>query len=296
MATLRIVDGARRQTLPLAASALVGRGWPCLVRLVHPAAPAYWLELRWFDGTWAWRALTAEARTRGGGAFVANGWRALVPAGGRPPRISLGDDLWIELTDASAPVAFLTDVETGAAIEMGSDGLDALTEGVLELRSDAILPLGADGEPGPPVADGAVLRAGDRMLRAHVPQAGSDTLGGRIDLSRKGVEIEFDEEARVARFSQGEAEVQVRGACVRVLAVYAEARARDLPAGGWLTPDEALAGWRDRGAPPDCHAARVAWERAKLRAQLSRAGAVGLDALYEVRRDGETVRTRLRLQ
>ena len=39
----------------------------------------------------------------------------------------------------------------------------------------------------------------------------------------------------------------------------------------------------------------MAWERSKLRAQLSRAGATGLDALYEIRRDGDTVRTRVRV-
>ncbi len=36
----------------------------------------------------------------------------------------------------------------------------------------------------------------------------------------------------------------------------------------------------------------MAWERAKLRASLSRAGVTGLNALYEVRREGDTVRVR----
>jgi len=73
------------------------------------------------------------------------------------------------------------------------------------------------------------------------------------------------------------------------------AREADVPAGGWLTPDDAHAAWLARGGPPDSTTARMAWERSKLRAQLSRSGATGLDALYELRRDGDTVRTRVRL-
>ncbi len=62
-----------------------------------------------------------------------------------------------------------------------------------------------------------------------------------------------------------------------------------------LTPDDAHAAWLARGGPAESFPARMAWERSKLRAQLSRAGATGLDALYEIRRDGDTVRTRVRV-
>jgi hypothetical protein len=83
------------------------------------------------------------------------------------------------------------------------------------------------------------------------------------------------------------------GAC-RHPWIHFAARAADTPTGGWLTPNKALAAWVELVAPADSRPERVAWERAKLRAQLSRAGVAGLDALYEVRREGDTVRTRAR--
>ncbi len=289
MSTLRIIDGESRRTVPLSTSSLVGRGWACHARLRHAAAPLYWLELRWLAGAWGWRALAAEARTRGGGPFLSGGWRAFAPAGARPPRLTLAADLWVELADPGPPVAFLTDIATGELVEPEA------VESALELHADAVLPVAADGARAAALADGAVCVVGGRAVRVHVPSRDCDTLGTRVDLSQDDLYVELDAEAQVARFSQGNAEVTARGACVRLLAVYIAAREADVPGGGWLTPDEALAGWVALGGPADSSPERVAWERAKLRGQLSRAGAIGVEALYEVRRDGDSVRTRVRV-
>jgi hypothetical protein len=288
MGMLRIIDGAARRTFPLAASTLVGRGWPCLARLEHPAVPLYWLEIRWYGGAWAWRTLAAEARTRASGTFTQGGWRTFTSAGGRAPRVTLAEDVWVELIDASAPDAFLTDVETGERVPPDDAEED------LEVHAAAILPIAAEGDPERAFADGAIVRVGTRVLRVHVPSREADTLGARLDLAAPDVELFLDRDALTARFVLGDAEVVARGACVRLLDVYVCARELDTPQGGWLTPDEAYAEWVARGGSPSSRADRVAWERAKLRAQLSRVGATGLDALYEVRRDGETVRTRVR--
>ncbi len=288
MGTLRVVDGEQRRNVPLAASTLVGRGWPCHVVLTHPAAPLYWLEIRWYGGAWAWRTLAADARTRGVGAFVGTDWRALSGSGGRAPRVSLTEDCWVELVDAGAPGAFLTDADSRVPL----DPTDL--EPWLEVRREAVLPLDAEGNMSPALADGALFRAGDRVVRVHVPSREDDTLGGRVDIGARDLEVHVDLEAAVARFSQGHAEVEARGACVRLLAAYLEARGNDLPEGGWLSPAEALEAWRAHGGPADAHADRVGWERSKLRAQLSRAGATCVDALYEIRRDGDTVRARVR--
>ena len=289
MGTLRIVDGEARRSLPLATSTLIGRGGACLVRLRHPAVPLYWLEVRWGNGAWSWRALAAEARTRGGGAFVGSGWRALTAAGGRAPRITLAVDVWVELLDAGPPRPFLTDVAPGDPVPAEQ------VDHTLEVRDDAIVPLSAEGDPAGGLPDGAVVRAGDRMVRVHIPTREADTQGSRLDLAAPDLELQIDVEALTARFMLGDAEVIARGACVRLLDVYVAAREADVPAGGWLTPDDAHAAWLARGGPADSSPARIAWERSKLRAQLSRAGATGLDALYEVRRDGDTVRTRVRV-
>ena len=63
MPTLLVRHADASFTAPLAASTLVGRGWPCVVRLRDASVPLYWVELRWSAG-WTWRALGAEERTQ----------------------------------------------------------------------------------------------------------------------------------------------------------------------------------------------------------------------------------------
>jgi hypothetical protein len=288
MGAVLLNDGARRLTHPLAASALIGRGWPCAVRLQHPAAPLYWLELRWMEGVWAWRPLSAELRTRGIGAFLAAGWRALDRAGGRPVRLSLAEDLWIELTDPTAPLPYVSDLETGSPL----DEDDALQ--LLEVRVDGVFMAGAEGEASAPLTDGQVVQAGTRLLRAHVPGPALHTVGAVLDLAAADLTLDVDSAQAEARLSQGGVEVRLRGAGVGLLAAYGAARQANLPQGGWLSPAEALAGWAAHGGPAAGPVERVAWQRAKLRAQLARAGVANVDALFEVRHDGDTMRTRLR--
>ena len=288
MAQLRIVDGETRRVVALAASSLVGRGWPCIARIPQASVPLYWLELRWYAGTWAWRALSAGARTRGIGASLGSEWRALAAAGGRPPRITLSSAVWVELIDPSPPEAFVTDVITGDVLPPEE------AQDLVELRRDAILPFEAEGDLCRSFADGAVWVDKGRVLRAHIPSAGADTWDRCLDLGHPEVELEIDMVGLSARFRMGDAEAVARGACVRLLQVYVQARALHDPAGGWLTPEEALAAWVQLGGPADARPERIAWERSKLRAQLSRAGVAGLDTVYEVRREGDTVRTRVR--
>ena len=288
MGTLRIVDGDNRHTVPLAASTLVGRAWACLARIRQAGVPLYWLELRWYAGSWAWRPLSAGARTRGSGPSLGSEWRAFTAAGGRPARVTLSSEVWVELVDPAPPEAFVTDAVSGAPLSAEE------AEEYVELRRDAVLPVEAEGDLSRGLVDGGVWVVGGRALRAHVPAAEADTWDRCLDLGHPEVELDIDAAARTARFRLGDAEAVARGACVCLLQVYVAARATDSPAGGWLTPDEALAAWVELGAPADSRPDRVAWERAKLRAQLSRAGVAGLDALYEVRREGDTVRTRVR--
>ncbi len=70
---------------------------------------------------------------------------------------------------------------------------------------------------------------------------------------------------------------------MRVLLVYARAR-RDEPAEeGWLPSVEAHAEWIALGGNPESVVERLSWERGKLRTALVRAGATGLDQLFERR-------------
>jgi hypothetical protein len=291
MGTLLVTDGADSRVLPLAPSTLVGRSWSCLARVAHPACPLYWLEVRWIAGAWAWRALAASARTRGAGAFVREEWRALTSAFGRGARVTLDDACSVELVDDAPPRPFAVDALTGEPLP------DAELHALAEVRPDGIWPLEGQGRPGEALSDGHTFLAPGsdppRVLRVHVPGVLAHTAETRLDLARPGVIVEIDADLSRATFLQGATSVEVEGECVRVLAVYARARATDLPMGGWLRPAEAWDGWVALGGNPTSPVRRVEWERARLRGKLARAGVGSVEALFEVRREGDTMRTRL---
>ncbi len=290
MGTLLVRAEGRAAATPLAPSTLVGRHASCLARIDDLSVPLYWLEVRWLGegaaGAWAWRAMGAVDTTRGSGTPLHDGWRAMTCADGRGTRVSLDADLSVELVDAAPPAPFVVDLASGTAVEG-----DALEE-LVEVRGDRILPLDAEGDTRRALSDGDVFVVEGRAYRAHAPVPVARTLAARIDLRRPGVRLDVDLAGLVATFSQGKASAVVGGECVRVLGLYREARAADLPRGGWLSPQDAHAAWVEAGGALLSGLARVGWERSKLRSRLARAGVTGLDALFEVRhdRDGFAVR------
>ncbi len=292
MGTLLLQDGAASRVVPLAPSTLVGRSWSCLARAEHVACPLYWLEIRWMAGGWAWRALAAGARTRGGGTRIREEWRTLTAAFGRGARVTLDDACAVELVDDSPPQPFAVDALSGEAVPLEE------LEACAEVRPDGIWPLEADGRSSEVLTDGQTFMVPDgaggrRVLRAHIPGVIVETAETRFDLERAGARVIVDPAEQRATFLQGQAEVEVRGECVRVLAVYARARLDDLPQGGWLRPAEAWEGWVASGGSAESPVRRVEWERARLRGRLAREGVAGVERLFEVRREGDTMRTRL---
>ena len=290
MGTLLVHAEGRVMATPLAPSTLVGRHAGCLARIDDLAVPLYWLEVRWLGegaaGMWAWRAMGAVDTTRGSGTPLHDGWRAMACVDGRGTRVSLAADLSVELVDAEPPAPFVVDLATGAPVEG-----DALEE-LVEVRSERLLPLEAEGDTRRALSDGDVFVVEGRAYRAHAPSPVAGTLAARIDLRRPGIRLDVDLPTLTATVSQGKASVVVRGECVRVLALYRSARGDDLPRGGWLSPTDAHEGWLELGGALASTLARVGWERSKLRSRLARAGVTGLDALFEVRhdRDGFAVR------
>lgn len=292
MGTLLVTEGGAVRVVPLGWSTLVGRGPCCLVRMVHPGVPIYWLEIRWLSGGWAWRALSAPTRTRGSGARIGEDWRALTSSFGRGAKVVLDDGGSLELVDASPPAPFAVDLLTGEAVPDGD------LEQVAELRPEGIWPLDGNGGADEAFRDGQVFvvpagAGGPRMLRAHVPEGAAPTVQARIDLERSGASLSVDLDSLRATILQGRAEVGVRGECVRVLAVFSRARQADVPRGGWLTPAEAWDSWLALGGTVKSSKRRIEWERSRLRGRLAREGVAGVDRLFEVSREGDTVRTRL---
>ena len=277
---VRTADATR--AAPLAASTLVGRHPASQVRIDDPRVPLLWLELRWHGSSWAWRALGGHDRTRGAGAPLSEGWRHLAAGS----RVRLDEHVSVELVTEAGPVAMLLDPITGELAP--PDVLDRL----IEVRDGRMLPIAAEGDSRYALADGELVAdpfrtglAPGRVAawRACLSDAPPPTLQARLDLTRP-YEVALDEDDTRATFLQGTASAMVRGECARVLAVFVVARRDDLPRGGWLTPVAAWDAWVALGGNPQSPVARLAWERAKLRALLARQGVAGLDTLFEVER------------
>jgi hypothetical protein len=288
MGLLLVATAGQRRALPLPVVCLVGRGPSCFARIDHVGCPAHWIELRWLGDGWGWRALNAEERTRGTGPFLADGWRRMEVGAERGTRVTLTQDVWVELIDAGPPEPFVWDVDADAPVP--AEALDT----VVERRGDALIPLAAEGDPAHALRDGQcwthAAPTGPRILRAHVPTTFPGTLATRMDLARGGVLLELQRGAGVAVFSQGAAQVRISGQCVRTLSVYARAR---LSAGGWLTAAEAWAAWSELGGAPSAPVDAVAWDRTRLRQLLHRARVGSVEALFTQRKDDAYVRVRL---
>ena len=290
MPILLIGEGKQTRAVPLGPDTLIGRSSACLVRMHEAACPGVWLQLRWSGAGWAWRALAAGDRTIGRGAFQADGWRALDARDGRGARVSLaGVGVWVELVDGSPPVVFAWDV----VLDLPVEG-DALAD-VAEVRGDLLLPLSAEGDADRALADGEAWThpmpdGSVRVLRAHLPHPSPATAVGRLDVARPGLLLEVHLPTLAATFLQDGASVEVRGECVRALAVFVSAR---LGGEGWLGAAAAWAMWGDMGGRRDTQLERLSSERGKLRAKLSGQHVASVADLFEHRKSGSYVSTRL---
>jgi hypothetical protein len=281
MATVRITTSGESWQAPLAADCLVGRAAECLLRVTDAAVPSFWLELRWFEGGWRWRALAGVERTRGPGMLTDDGWRMLpLSTEARPQRVRLDELVTIALIAGGPPAPFAIDLLTGQARRGESLGE------VTESRADGtIRTFGTADAPGRALADGEVFLHAGRPWRMHLPDVLPPTLRLRLDLARTDASIDVDAEALRATFHQGGSHVTIAGEHVRVLVVYALARLEDADGGGgWLDADAVYARWRGMGGNPQSPVDRIGWDRGRCRSHLSREGVGGVDALFEIRR------------
>ena len=274
---LRLLEGTSRREFPLAQVTLVGRGTACLVRVERAYCPLHWLELRWQDDAWTWRALAAEERTRGSGTVVVPGWRALEPGG----RVRLGEDLAIELVVGGPPVLFGWDVFSDAPVE------GEVLAACVQVRPEGVF--AREGEASKPLHDGAHLRAGSRVVRVYVPERPPATLVAPLDLAEGPIAVTVDIEALRAVFEGGGGRAEVRGEPVRVLAAFAGATTPDR----WLPARAAWEVWVALGGNPTSPVERLAWERGKLRRQLVLAQVDRVDVLFESRKKSTLICTRL---
>ncbi len=262
------VDGVER-SVPLAATTLVGRHWSCGVVVPAMRAPSFWLELRWHEDGWRWRELAGSGVTQGSGGLLPGGWR---PFGARPVRFD--GDLWIALADVSAPEAGLVDLATG-----DWRAASALPDGI-SCADGAWWTSPAEESAAERLHDGDVLVVGGRALRFLAGVAFPKTQAAGFHVAHRDVRLDIDVDAQTASFTCGTALAEVRGACVRALAAYVDARRKGR---GWMTRDEAFVAWQALGGNPGSDAERLGWERGKVKAQLAAQGVLGVRDLFETR-------------
>jgi hypothetical protein len=304
MPSILVQDGDISRWLPLAATCLVGRSAACLGRVANLGCPAHWLELRWRGDGWSWRPLAGGERTRGAGAVLPDGWRRMDMAGGKGTRISHDCGVSVELIEGGDPAPFVWDLLADAALS--EQELDE----VVEILGGELRAVGPDGAPAARLTDGQCWLhrrpSGElRALRAHLPMPMHKTEQPTLDLSVGGVTATLELRESRLTLRRGRAQVEVKAACVRALAVFALARNEAIGRGeaggpsasseGWITAAEAYQAWVRMGGPASSPVDAVAWERGRLRRLLHGAGVASLDLLFEQRKEGPYVRTRLGL-
>ena len=107
MGILLMTFGSTKRRLLLSSSNIIGRHWRCDTSVFDKRVPLYWVEVRWFETYWGWRTLSSSEQTRGSGARMENGWRKW-----NKGKISLGESVFLELTDASPPMICFENLKT----------------------------------------------------------------------------------------------------------------------------------------------------------------------------------------
>lgn len=271
---------------PLAPATLLGRHYTCTWSLPDPAVPLFWVELRWFVQTWGWRLLADSGNTKGPLTPLSTPhWRAF----GERDRIAT-PEVAITLTEGGPPQVFATDLIHRAPID------DASFDELVVARADGYWPADAEERAGEasPLVDGDVFVSLGRVLQFSDGVAVEGTDQAVIHLGRDRTRVYLDhipdDEPRLS-ILDGDAEVVVQGAYVRVIQPYLEARQAD-PDGGWLTVREAHQRWVELGGSPDSSTERIAQDRSRLCRALARSGVVAAHTLFETRRQNRW-RTRL---
>jgi hypothetical protein len=288
MPRLRLQHGSTTRDVLLAPSSLVGRHWACVGRLPVAGVPLYWLEVRWLGEGWGWRELTPRAQTRGAGEALADGWRSFVAG----VSVRWSDDVRVELVDGGppGPACVALDGETTPLDVLAGDSLADL----LEITPEGARPLGDDTFPARWLDDGAVFVAalpGEparawRWLRGDAPLV---TARDGFTVTHPDVTLDLQRSPLAATFTLRRQSATIRGETARMLTVYALARHEEAwDDGGFLTASEAITRWEALGGSLGGPAQRAAWERGRLRTQLSAQGVRGLGELFERgRRAGE---------
>lgn len=246
--------GSTKRRLLLSSSNLIGRHWRCDTSIFDKRVPLYWVEVRWFDTHWGWRPLSSNEQTRGSGARMENGWRKW-----NKGKISLGESVFLELTDISPPTICFENLETKDRKTL----LDM--DGRVVVRNKAIFY--CDDDQSTPHEDGSVVKVLGVSYRVHIPKKWASSTYVELDISHHKVHLDLDVESLKATFTQGKVDCQIYGEPIRLLCAYAQLRKKDSER--FFSSEEIFDEWCGLGGTKTSPIERMNWERAKIKNMLS---------------------------
>ena len=290
MGMVRISEMGESRELFMPEICLAGRHWSCHVQFRSGKVPQFWFEVRWFEQGWAWRPLNSIEETRGSGASLGNGWRAIRLTGNRPPRVTIAENVWVEFFDLTPPSAFAQNVETKGFLSGHA------LEDLWECIDDRFYRFGWEDarESEFELRDGDLVSSEGALYRVFLPNEGAPTLVAQLNLMVSDCSVTINLKKLTACFESSQTSLEVNGECVRVLAVYANTRLDEhFDDGGWLSAQSSYQRWLGLGGNPNSNAERLGFERGKLRNQLRRQGVLDVKGLFERQTSG--YRTALRL-
>lgn len=270
MGILLMTFGSTKRRLLLSSSNLIGRHWRCDTSVFDKRVPLYWVEVRWFDTHWGWRPLSSVEQTRGSGARLENGWRRW-----NKGKISLGESVSLELTDASPPTICFENLETKERKTI----LDM--NGRVVLRKGMVFSCDDDQEV--PYLDGSVIDIEGVSYRVHVPKKWISSNHVELNLSSESVHLDIDMESLKATFTHGKVDCQVSGEPVRLLCAYARLTKTD--AEKYFSSEEIFEEWCGLGGTNTSPLERMNWERAKIKNLLSAKQVANVEQLFLRKKD-----------
>ena len=282
MATVLIRTLSSTWTSDLPEVCIVGRHPACMIRVDEPMVPLFWLELRWIGDEWSWRALSEQENTRGPGTPTGAGWRIWrARLGDRRQAIRI-DSVSLRITDPSPPEPVIEWTARGICQDIlsGQHGFVRESGELCWSSSPTSAPVR--------VVNAAQHTIDGEGARVWIPEGWSKTLRPSVSLTDHRLCLEFGEEpTRVTLTTEGMS-VELTGEEVRLLRVYADARAADPRDAdcGYRTTGEARVAWIALGGNPDSPPERLAWLRNRLRSMLEESGISGAETLFERRRQG----------
>ena len=247
-------------------STTVGRHIRNSVVIDDTSIPLYWIEFRWTEDGWCWRALKANTETIGMGAVLEQGWRSLKIG----QTIRKREDITLLCIDDSPPEPIVSNIDTKQQYYG-----EALLE-FIESFEDEFYVTGTVGRK-PSLTDGELFSLFGQVFRFYSPVPYEQTDHHVLDLLDQDVWLEIDLEHQKAIFGNNQTEIQLSGASILVLFVYAEAVKYHSK---WMTMDNAYRRWIEIGGNAKSTKRRINWERGKIRKKLTDEGVTGVKKLF----------------